>query len=333
MKQAIKFSIIIPFYNSQDYIERALLSVINQTYDNWELIAVNDGSQDNSLNIVEKYGDKDKRIRIITKENGGYSTAINAGLDNISNDSDYFLMLGSDDELVRTVLSNLNRIVNNEKIDLIGFGTACVCSDGSSYPDKFSSIGIDVKETRTNIIDFYSKHDDLPQLFVGRDTSRIYKTSLLGSLRYFGKYGISADGIFSMLFSYKCSSFAHFSFCGYLWHLRENSVSSVKPNELKIEDNFNNWRKFFEELIDNDYKLTEESKKYINYFIYSYIKMVLVKDDILFQRNRKNILVSKKMIKNLSARFGNAVNFKNKIKICYPFLYRRIFKIKSKCRK
>lgn len=319
----------MPFYNSEDYIERAILSVIKQTYDNWELIAVNDGSQDNSLNIVKKYERKDKRIRIISKENGGYSTAINVGLDSLSDDSDYFLMLGSDDELAQDVLLKLTNEMNDEKIDLVGFGTACIYSDGSVHPDQFSNIDINVKEKGTNIIDFYAKHNDLPQLFVVRDTSRIYRTTLLKNLRYFGKYGVSADGIFSMLFSYKCTSFAHFSFCGYLWHLRDDSVSSVRPNRLKKEDAFNNWFEFFSILIEKDYNLTEESKKYINYFLYAYINIISVDDDEIIIRNKNRLTLSKKIIRHLNSKFKVPITFKNKLKLNFPFIYRAFRKNKN----
>lgn len=319
----------MPFYNSEDYIERAVLSVINQTYDNWELIAINDGSQDDSLKIISKYANNDKRIRIISKENGGYSTAINYGLDNLSSNSDYFLFLGSDDELIPQILSNLNKEMEEEKFDLVGFKTICVQPNGEKQFDEDSNISKNVKEENTSIIDFYKKYDDLPQLFIGRDTSRIYKTSLLGDLRYFGKFGVAADGIFSMLFAYKCKSFAHLALDGYLWHLRSDSVSSVKPNNLKKEDAFNNWFEFFSIVMKKGHNLTNESKKYINHFIYSYIKFVSIDDDETVKRNKNRILLSKRLIKRLIYKFDTPISFKKKMKIRFPFVYRKYLKIKN----
>ena len=76
-----KVSVIVPIYNVENYLARCLDTVISQTYDNLEIICVNDGSTDKSGIILEQYGKFDSRIKIITKENGGLSSARNAGLE------------------------------------------------------------------------------------------------------------------------------------------------------------------------------------------------------------------------------------------------------------
>lgn len=318
----------MPFYNSEEYIERAILSVVNQTYNNWELIAVDDGSNDSSYKIVKSFACKDKRIRIIKKENGGYSTAINCGLDNLSANSDYFLLLGSDDELFPQILSNLNQFLQENLIDLVGFRTICIYDDGHQEHDVFSHINSDAINTNTNIIEFYNIYNNIPQLFIGRDTSRVYKTSLLGQLRYFGKYGISADGIFSMLFSYKCSSFAHLALDGYKWHLRRDSVSAVKQNNLKMEDDFLNWHNFFEVIITNNYELVGKAKKYIEYFVHSCLRVISVDDRCIYERNKKRLLSSKKIISKMIKKYKISLSFKDRIKLKFPLLYRS-FRSKS----
>ncbi|SCW65339.1 Glycosyl transferase family 2 [Ruminococcaceae bacterium YRB3002] len=77
----MKVSIIIPFYNSESYLDRCIGSAIRQTYDDIEIILVNDGSADDSEEICRSYAVKDKRIRLINRENGGVSLARNDGLD------------------------------------------------------------------------------------------------------------------------------------------------------------------------------------------------------------------------------------------------------------
>ena len=90
-------SIIIPTYNVEDYVFRGIESCINQTYKNIEVIVVDDGSTDNTRNIIQKYAKKDNRIKYFFKENNGVSSARNMGLD-IAN-GDYFIFLDSDDWL------------------------------------------------------------------------------------------------------------------------------------------------------------------------------------------------------------------------------------------
>lgn len=79
----ISFSVIMPCYNSEDYVRNALDSVVNQTYKNWELIAVNDGSTDHTLEILNEYASADQRVKVFSKENGGYTSAVNFGLEKV----------------------------------------------------------------------------------------------------------------------------------------------------------------------------------------------------------------------------------------------------------
>lgn len=88
-------SVIMPVYNAEKYLCEAIESVINQTYANWELLITNDGSTDNSKNILQSY--TDKRIKIIHQENKGVSAARNRGLDMMI--GNYFTFLDADDRL------------------------------------------------------------------------------------------------------------------------------------------------------------------------------------------------------------------------------------------
>ena len=75
-------SIIVPVYNSELYINRCLDSLLKQTYKNIEIIIVDDGSKDNSLQLIKDYANKDSRIKVYTQSNQGPSVARNTGLDN-----------------------------------------------------------------------------------------------------------------------------------------------------------------------------------------------------------------------------------------------------------
>lgn len=75
-----KISIIVPIYNVENYLGRCLDSILAQEYEDFEIIAINDGSTDNSLTILQEYAEKDNRISIIDKINNGVSSARNVGL-------------------------------------------------------------------------------------------------------------------------------------------------------------------------------------------------------------------------------------------------------------
>jgi glycosyltransferase involved in cell wall biosynthesis len=107
MESNYKVSVIIPVYNVEQYLDKCMESIINQTYRNLNIILVDDGSTDKSGELCDVYANKDDRIRVIHKENGGISSARNAALDIIT--GDYICFVDSDDyaayNMVETLLS------------------------------------------------------------------------------------------------------------------------------------------------------------------------------------------------------------------------------------
>ena len=79
-----KISVVVPVYNTEKYLSRCLESIINQTYKNLEIICINDGSADNSQNILNKYAQLDRRIVIINQKNSGLSAVRNVGIESAS---------------------------------------------------------------------------------------------------------------------------------------------------------------------------------------------------------------------------------------------------------
>ena len=106
------FSIIIPVYNVEPYLRTCLESVFNQSFDDWEVVCVNDGSTDGSAAILEAYSAKDNRLRIITQSNGGLSAARNAGMKEAK--GDHILFLDSDDWLEANALETLAQNLDDE---------------------------------------------------------------------------------------------------------------------------------------------------------------------------------------------------------------------------
>ena len=95
MTKGPKISVIIPVYNTESYLSRCLDSVLSNTYENLEVICVNDGSTDNSINILDNYKFSDERVIVINQKNSGVSAARNAGL-NVAT-GEYIAFIDSDD--------------------------------------------------------------------------------------------------------------------------------------------------------------------------------------------------------------------------------------------
>ena len=113
----IKISVIIPIYNVEKYLNECLDSVINQTFRDIEIICVNDGSPDNCLSIIKNYAKDDQRIVIIDKENGGYASAINAGL-KIAR-GEFIQIVESDDICALDMLEELYNKIKDSDADLV----------------------------------------------------------------------------------------------------------------------------------------------------------------------------------------------------------------------
>lgn len=131
-----KVSIIIPVYNGEDYVALAIESALNQTYSNLEIIVVNDGSIDNTEEICKKYGDK---IKYISKENGGVSTALNLGIKNMT--GEYFSWLSHDDLYYENKIEvEVNYLIENNLV-----GKKVVLYSDYSLIDEYGNLSCDIE--------------------------------------------------------------------------------------------------------------------------------------------------------------------------------------------
>ncbi|WP_297982001.1 glycosyltransferase family 2 protein [uncultured Methanobrevibacter sp.] len=115
----VKVSVVIPIYNVEDYLEECLDSIVNQTLDDIEIICVNDGSKDNSLNILLSYAKKDSRITVINQENGGHAVATNVGMNYAK--GKYLFLMDSDDKLKLDALEKTYKVAEEKKVDFVLF--------------------------------------------------------------------------------------------------------------------------------------------------------------------------------------------------------------------
>lgn len=126
---AAKVSIIVPVYKVERYLDKCISSIVNQTYTNLEIILVDDGSPDQCPQMCDAWAEKDARIRVIHKENGGLSDARNAGMAVAT--GEYIAFVDSDDWIAPDLYTHLYRRLTEDHSDISACGVQMVWEDGT----------------------------------------------------------------------------------------------------------------------------------------------------------------------------------------------------------
>lgn len=153
MTAQILVSIIIPTYNRAEFLPRSINSVINQTYKNWELIIVDDRSTDNTLQLVKKYAEKDKRIKYIKNTHKkGPAGAKNQGIEIAK--GELLAFLDSDDEWLKDKLDiQINYLLRNPQIKLVGSDSWIILNkQKTKFSERFDSINLNKQAVIETII-------------------------------------------------------------------------------------------------------------------------------------------------------------------------------------
>lgn len=250
-----KFSIIIPVYNVEKYIKKCLDSVFNQSYKDYEVIVVNDGTKDNSMDIVKQYD-----LTIVNQENAGLSAARNKGLE--VSKGEYVLFLDSDDFIEKDLLKELNKSIKN-KPDIVRFQIQEVFEDGKIK--KYNEMPFTNKngEEAFKIISDYH--------FVENAWAYIYRKRYIEENDYkFKKGTIHEDFGLIPLVIIKANKVNSIPYIGYNYIQREGSIMSQKnytKTKKKVEDFFNHYIY----LIDEIDKTNLDSKIYKSFISNSLI--------------------------------------------------------------
>lgn len=169
-------SIIVPVYNAEKFLRECIESVLAQSFTNWEVLLVNDGSTDGSGEICRHYSELDKRIKLITKPNGGLSSARNAGLDKAV--GKYVFFLDSDDELYPHSISCLYDIAENYNVALVAGRYARMVTK----PDSMRATGnVRLVDSRDLCMMILYRRGDVDN----SACAKLYRRSLFDGLRFY----------------------------------------------------------------------------------------------------------------------------------------------------
>lgn len=171
-----KISIIVPCYNVEQYLPKCIDSILNQTYQNFEVWLVDDGSPDRCGEICDEYAKKDARIKVIHKKNGGLADARNVALDVIT--GEYVVCVDSDDYISPTHIEGLYHLIKKYGAD-VSVNTFCSFYEGSS-PNPSPKLTKDwiLDGLHATEMMFYQEHFDTTAW------GKMYKASLFDGIRY-----------------------------------------------------------------------------------------------------------------------------------------------------
>ena len=228
---ACKFSIVVPVYNTEKYLDECLNSLENQTFKDIEIICVNDGSKDNSLEILKNHAVKDERIKIIDKENGGVSSARNVGIDAAS--GTYISFVDSDDIMLDYTYEKVYRDFTRYNAEAVAF-TFSQFEDGED-PDlksySYDESKVKIRTRNKNQNPFYHMADE-----IGYATTKVFKTSILkdNNLRFKEGMANYEDQLFNLFVFPHITRMVQDDNSFYLYRINRpgSAVTGVKSSKI-----------------------------------------------------------------------------------------------------
>lgn len=225
----VEISIIVPIYNVEEYLESCIESILNQTFKSFELILVDDGSTDKSGEICDKYEEIDSRIKVIHKNNGGLSSARNAGLDIAC--GKYIGFVDSDDTIHPKMYEILYDLIKKYKVDM------SFCNFKRTYEifnKEHQEIKVMEVTEMNNIEAINSLYDKEIGVNLVIACNKLYNKRLFNDIRYeIGR--IHEDEFIAHRILYKCKKIAYTNNELYYYLQRQGSIMSGISYKRKVD--------------------------------------------------------------------------------------------------
>ena len=257
-------SVIIPAYNIEDYIGRCLDSIISQTYKNLEIIMVDDGSRDHTGEILDNYAKKDRRIKVIHKENGGVSSARNKGIEVA--EGDYIGFIDGDDLIEPEMYKILVDLLEEEDADIAHCGYQMVFPDRVDYYHNTGKKKI--QTTEEGLKDLLSGEIIEPGL-----VNKLYKKELIKNCRLDETVKINEDLLMNYQLFKLSQKSVYYDITPYSYMIRSSSATGVNSLITKREDSLRVLNQIKDDCINNNL-LPTIYKRYI------YLLMAICRDDL-----------------------------------------------------
>ena len=226
----VKVSVVIPFYNVEDYFEECISSIVNQTLDDMEIICINDGSADNSLKILEGYANSDNRIKIVSQENKGASASRNQGIK--LSEGEYIYFMDSDDILELNALEDLYKFSESNNLDILIFKMMSFNDEtGEKYAIKYYDMPF-LKPFNQKVFNYKDIGVDALRMAVS-PPGKFFKRDLIKPIEFLEGY-IFEDNLFFAEAMLKAERVSFYDKYFYNRRVRTNSVMTSKT--IKFAD-------------------------------------------------------------------------------------------------
>lgn len=219
-----KISIIVPIYNSENDLDQCIESIANQTYKNIEIILVNDGSTDDSINICRKWESIDSRIVLIDKQNEGVAKARNDGLEKAT--GEYIGFVDHDD----FIESNMYEIMIDDMLE--HNADIVMCSSTGIYEDGSTTKGYtNYKSFEIDKNDLIKRMQNYEKIFCSSVWSKLYKREVVGELKFDTEIILGDDYYFNGIAYTNIDKFYYDERSLYNYRIREGSISRRKVDK------------------------------------------------------------------------------------------------------
>jgi glycosyltransferase involved in cell wall biosynthesis len=310
----IKFSIIVPIYNVEDYLQRCIESLINQSYRNIEIILVNDGSPDKCPQICDNYANNDNRIRVIHKKNGGLSDARNFGLKEAK--GEYVIFVDSDDYIEIATCEEINKIISKVSIVDIVASNLKIKTNKGFKKFVYSSIQENAPINGSVFLKTQLKNKTM---FMSACRNIYRRLFLIDNELYFKVRILHEDEQWTPRVFLKAESVVFTGYAHYIRVIREGSITRRRDktqNAIDLMETVKELSIIYASLDDN------ELKRLLN----NYLVMLYLNAFYIGRMYRKECMsyVDKTFLK------GKATSFKNRIKVALFRFNTKLYYISNK---
>lgn len=261
----VKISVIIPIYNAESFLNECLASIQNQTFSDYEVWLIDDGSTDNSGKICDNFAANNKLFHVIHKKNGGVSSARNAGLEKAN--GEWICFIDADDTVEKEYLSTLYQFANMQKDILIIQGFKTFLPDNTYIDKRFTN-------QLYNSSEVYKTFQDLNINRCGYPFGKLYNAEIIRHhhLRFVESIHYAEDVMFMLTYLTHCSAIQTVEGMNYNYYIRKN-IQSLSKRIFVFESEYACYQLYLKRIgeLKQRFNLTETSLRKVYNVISEYL--------------------------------------------------------------